>query len=281
MIFVIRLTAIPIFILLLNGVQHPQTDFDAQFEYAKTLYEQEKYFDSVTELKRLLFFEQTDRYNYSAYMLIGRCYKQGAKFSSAINYVSLAEMNASNNKEIFDAKLEIIRLNILRRTTNQALKLIEQLDKTELINARQDELNYWRGWAYIFADDWRSAAESFSLIDEKHELKLLADDVEEEKYSVSFAKTISYLVPGAGQFYTGEYLYGIISLGWNVLWGYLTINAFIDDRVFDGFMIGSLLWMRFYRGNFQNAEAFALQKNLDITNKALNYLQFEYKGLKP
>jgi len=39
--------------------------------------------------------------------------------------------------------------------------------------------------------------------------------------------------------------------------------------------------MRFYRGNFQNAEEFALQKNLEMSNKALNYLQYQYQGLKP
>jgi len=84
-----------------------------------------------------------------------------------------------------------------------------------------------------------------------------------------------------GQFYTGEYVSGLISLGWNVLWGYLTINAINEDRIFDGFMIGTLLWYRFYNGNLQNAEKFAKQKNLEKSNSALRYLQNKYKGNKP
>ena len=100
-------------------------------------------------------------------------------------------------------------------------------------------------------------------------------------YSVNFAKIFSMIIPGAGQFYTGEYLSGFLSLGWNVLWGYLTIKSFIDDRVFDGIMIGSFLWFRFYNGNIYNAKKFAKEKNLIISNKALFYLQNGYEGEKP
>jgi hypothetical protein len=74
---------------------------------------------------------------------------------------------------------------------------------------------------------------------------------------------------------------GLISIGWNVLWGYLTINAFSEDRIFDGLAIGSLLWWRFFSGNLHNAEKFALQKNLTITNSALRFLQNKYSGDKP
>jgi len=66
-----------------------------------------------------------------------------------------------------------------------------------------------------------------------------------------------------------------------VLWGYFTINAFMEDRVFDGFMVGSLLWWRFYSGNIQNAEKFAIEKNVEKTNSALHYLQNDYNGKKP
>jgi hypothetical protein len=131
------------------------------------------------------------------------------------------------------------------------------------------------------ADDWERASLIFSGIDPDHPLKLLSDKVLNDKYSVNFAKVISYILPGAGQFYTGNYLSGLMSLGWNVLWGYLTINSFVEDRAFDGILIGSLLWLRFYRGNVQNAENFALQENLNISNRAYKYLKENYTGLKP
>jgi hypothetical protein len=214
-------------------------------------------------------------------MLIGKSYKQGAKFSDAIRYLTLAEINAKNIYELYETRIEIIRINILRRTTRRAFKLLDSLHADERFTDRKDEIKYWRGWAYMFADDWEQAAHTFAEIDTNHVLKTLAEEVDDDLYSVSFAKTISYIIPGAGQIYTGEYISGLLSLSWNVLWGYLTIKAFINERIFDGIIIANFLWLRFYRGNLQNAENFAMEKNLVRSNRALNYLQFEYEGLKP
>lgn len=268
-------------ILLISCASFAQNSFDAQFNFAKKLYSDEHYFDTVTELKRLLFFDENSEYNYEANLFIGKSYKQGAKFSDAIRYLTLAEINAKNIDELYATRIEIIRINILRRTSRRALKLLDSLGTDERFIDRKNEIKYWRGWAYMFADDWEQAAQTFAEIDSNHVLKVLAEKVDDDFYSVSFVKTISYIIPGAGQFYTGEYISGLLSLGWNVLWGYLTIKAFVAERIFDGIVIANFLWLRFYKGNLQNAENFAKEKNLVISNKALNYLQFEYDGLKP
>jgi len=268
-------------ILLIGCATFAQNSFDAQFNFAKKLYSDEDYFNTVTELKRLLFFDRNSEYNYEANFLIGKSYKQGAKFSDAIHYLTLAEINAKNIDELYETRIEIIRINILRKTTRRAFKLLDSLGSDERFIDRKDEIKYWRGWTYMFADDWEQAAQTFAEIDTNHVLKTLAEEVDDDLYSVSFAKTISYIIPGAGQIYTGEYISGLLSLGWNVLWGYLTIKAFIAERIFDGIVIANFLWLRFYRGNLQNAENFAMEKNLVRSNRALNYLQFEYDGLKP
>jgi len=279
--FVINRKYITATILLISFASFAQNSFDAQFNFAKKLYSDEHYFDTVTELKRLLFFDQNSGYNYEANLLIGKSYKQGAKFSDAIRYLTLAEINAKNIDELYHTKIEIIKINILRKTTRRAFKLLDSLQADERFTEMKDEIIYWRGWAYMFADDWGQAAQTFAEIDTNHVLKSLAEEVDDDLYSVSFAKTISYIIPGAGQIYTGEYISGLLSLGWNVLWGYLTIKAFIAERIFDGIVIANFLWLRFYRGNLQNAENFAMEKNLVRSNRALNYLQFEYDGLKP
>jgi hypothetical protein len=279
--FVINKKYFTTIILLISCAAFAQNSFDAQFNFAKKLYSDEDYFDTVTELKRLLFFDQSSEYNYEANLLIGKSYKQGAKFSDAIRYLTLAEINAKNIYELYETRIEIIRINILRRTTRRAFKLLDSLHADERFTDRKDEIKYWRGWAYMFADDWEQAAHTFAEIDTNHVLKTLAEEVDDDLYSVSFAKTISYIIPGAGQIYTGEYISGLLSLSWNVLWGYLTIKAFINERIFDGIIIANFLWLRFYRGNLQNAENFAMEKNLVRSNRALNYLQFEYEGLKP
>ncbi len=281
MVFVMKSNYIIFIAIFFVSTLFAQNSFDEQFNLTKKLYSNENYFDTVTELKRLLFFNPNSEYIYSAYETIGKSYKQGAKFSDAIRYFTLAEINALSVDEIYNSRIDIIQVNILRRTTDRAFKLLDSLEADIRFNDKIDEINYWRGWAFIFADDWENAAVTFAGIDSTIELTVLAKKVDDDLYSVSFAKTISYIIPGAGQIYTGEYISGLLSLGWNILWGYLTIKSFIDERIFDGIVIANFLWLRFYRGNLQNAEKFAKEKNLIISNKAMNYLQFEFKGLKP
>lgn len=258
-----------------------QSTLEQQFEFANQLFTHEKYFDAITELKRLQFFDIENKFSFRSNLLIGISYKAGAKFDEAIKYLTLAEINNSDDEEYFLCRILNARTNILRRTTKQAEKILNELLDDPRYISKEKEIKYWMGWNYIFSNEWEKALEVFNENRLDTTLAELCKTVDNEMYSVNFAKYSSYVIPGFGQFYTGEYLSGTLSLGWNILFGYLTINAFIEDRIFDGIIIGNFLWLRFYSGNIQNAEKFAIQKNLQISNKALDYLQFQYKGEKP
>jgi tetratricopeptide (TPR) repeat protein len=268
-------------IILAGNVISAQDQLEEQLNKAKTLYSQEEYFNTITELKRLTFFDTAKKYSYTANELIGECYKKGAKFSEALNYFTRAEISAPTQEEVYTCRINMIKINILRRTTNKAISLLDALEKEKRFSDRHKEIYYWRGWAYIFADEWDKASDQFARISNENELKRFCDSTDNLKYSVLEAKLLSYFVPGAGQIYTGNYLSGILSLGWNILWGYTTITAFKADRIFDGIMVADLLWLRFYNGNNQNAEKFAEEKNLEISNRSLIYLQNVYAGEKP
>lgn len=263
------------------SIVNSQNQAKIQLDYANTLFNSRQYFDAITEYKRLMFFDTSSTYKFAANLQIALSYKYGGKFDDAINYFSLAERNGKEPKQINLSKLEIIKTNILRKTTDRALQLLDEIEKNSNQSFDRDSLNYWRGWAYMFSDQWDKAAESFSQINYYHPLKILAKNVHDDKYSVTFAKVISYILPGSGQIYTKNYLSGLMSMSYAALFGYLSVNAFIEERAFDGAAIGGLLWLRFYRGNIQNAEKFAVERNLEISNKALNYLQYEYTGSKP
>ena len=280
MISVTKILFTFLFILLQAITLFAQDSYEEQFNYAKKLYEDENYFDVVTEFKRLLFFDESNKYSFECNYLMGLSYKYGGKFSDALLHFSIADMSARTSEEDFDCRIEIIKLNILRRTTYKAFTLLDSLAIDPEFKNKLDEINYWRGWTYIFSDDWEKATLTFLEVQTANQLAVLCDSINNDLYNPELAKYLS-LIPGAGQFYTGEYVSGLISIGWNVLWGYLTINAFIEDRILDGVLIGSLLWWRFYSGNIQNAEKFAIEKNLEITNSALRYLQDKYNGRKP
>ncbi len=278
-----KVILILIFILFINiNFTHSQsTDLKAQLQISQMLYNEEHYFDAITEFKRLLYFDNENDYSFIANYMIGKSYKMGAKLSDAIIYFTKAEIAAENYEDIYKAKIEKIRCNILRRTTENANHLLNEIEADVRYKNKIDEIYFWHGWIDIFSDDWEKAAEDFNKSKIDTTLSAYCDSVYEERYSIVFATISSAIIPGLGQFYTGNYLSGLLSLGWNVLWGYVTVNAFIDNRIFDGFAVANLLWLRFYNGNLQNAKKFAEENNLKISNYALYYLQYQYKGLKP
>jgi tetratricopeptide (TPR) repeat protein len=259
----------------------PQNSIADQFNRAEKLFAEEQYFDAITEYKRYLFFDTSKTQNFEVFERIAECYKAGAHFDDAIKYYRLAEKETSDDEQSFITKINIVRVNILRRTTAQALTLLDEIENDERFRYKKDEINYWRGWAFIFTDDWKNAALNFNKINPYHELKLISERTNRTKVSVTFTKVISYILPGSGLIYTGNFLQGLLALSWNVAGGYLTINSFAEKRVFDGIVTGELLFLRFYRGSIQAAEEEAVQKNINISNKTLTYLQKEYKGVKP
>ncbi|KAF0151330.1 MAG: hypothetical protein FD143_1998 [Ignavibacteria bacterium] len=258
-----------------------QNSVDAQLDYANKIFESSKYFDAITEYKRVLFFSSDKKYYSKLYYQIALCYKAGAHLDEAIKYFVLSEKHASNDSLAFNAKIEIIRCNILRKSTARALQLCNELEDDIRFASKKDEIYYWRGWAFMFADDWENAAKCFSQSKDYNELIMLCGQVVKDKVSVTFAKVISYILPGAGQIYSGKIFSGLMSLVWSLAAGYLTVNAFMANRAFDGLLIAELVWLRFYRGNLENAEDFAVEKNMLAANKTLKYLENEYKGVKP
>ena len=161
--------------MLFNGNLFPQNfstnTLQIQFNYALELYKKGEYFDAITELKRLLFFDKERIYNYRANELIGLSYKMGGKFSDAIQYLTSAGINSSNEEELFNSKIEIIKTNILRRTISRALLLLDSLDSDKRFISKENDINYWRGWSYIFADDWDKGATEFNNISPDNEFK--------------------------------------------------------------------------------------------------------------
>lgn len=267
--------------ILLSNCTPAQNVLQNQFEYACNLFNEEKYYDAITEFKRLQLFDLLNQYTFVSNKLIGMSYKQGGKFNEATNYLSKAELNSPNDDSLFIVRIEIIKTNLLRRTIYRAFDLLNELNEDVRFSAKKDQITYWKGWAYIFNDDWQKASEEFGKLDYARELIQLCENVSDAQYSPTLAKVLSYILPGAGQFYTGNYISGILSFGWVALWTYISAQAFLADRIFDGLMVADFLAFRFYNGNLQNAEKFAAEHNQEVSNWMLNYLQNNYRGQKP
>src|ERR1035438_212622 len=107
----------------------PQDRLAEQLTKANALYSHEEYFNSITELKRLIFFDNKKQYSYTANELIGECYKKGAKFTEALSYFTRAEIATTIPDEVYNCRLNMIKINILRRTTGRALSLLDRSEE--------------------------------------------------------------------------------------------------------------------------------------------------------
>lgn len=269
------------FFLFDCGYMIAQDQLKNQFDYANKLFTDEKYFDAITEFKRLQFFDSLGQYSFISNKLVASSYKQGGKFNEAIYYFSKAELSTPNLDSLFNIKIEIVKTNLLRGTNFRAFDLLNELENDARFSRKGHQITYWKGWAYIFSEEWERASAEFEKISPNHTLKNLCENVSETQYSENTAKALSYILPGVGQFYTGNYLSGILSLGWVTLWTYISVQAFIADRIFDGLMVADFLTLRFYNGSLQNAEKFAQEHNQGVSSWMFNYLQYNYFGDKP
>ncbi len=118
-----------IMVLVIMAPALAQDYLNNQLLKAKEMFLGGEYFDAITEMKRLVFFDKENKYTYEANELIGKCYKEGAKFTDAIIYFAKAEQSAGSIEEIYNCRISIIRINILRRTNLRAAALLDALDK--------------------------------------------------------------------------------------------------------------------------------------------------------
>lgn len=260
-----------------------------QYSYAKGLYVQEKYFDAVMEFKRLLFFDKKGKYSYESNLLIAKSYANGGFYKNAEEHFYLASAFSKLPRQLFDVKLEQLKMFLLSRNEQKALDVLSEISSRKEFLNFNSEIIYWGGFTNLFFGRAEAAKLYFYQIEDKDSeyfthsqiLIQVCDSVMQNQKSIRTAKILSYALPGAGQVYLGEYFSGLLSFAWNAAGLYLTIDAFSSKRDFDGVMLLSLLWYRFYFGNIENTENFAKNFNTKVLNKWLNYLQFEYKGPKP
>ncbi|MBI5726381.1 MAG: tetratricopeptide repeat protein [Ignavibacteriales bacterium] len=255
--------------------------FAVQLRFADSLLQSGNPFDAVTEYERVVFFDKQHTHTRRALLGQTEAYLQGGKYTPAIDCMNRALAYSKSSAEIQDLQFALVKAHILNKNSGQAYGILDAMAQNRQNLSLLPALNYWYGWAKMFDDDWKSAADYFDKCDSANFLKKFCLDVDNKKYPVSFIKFISVVLPGSGSIYTGHYFSGALSLGWNALFGYLTVQALQNQRVLDALLIGDLLLLRFYTGNIENAEKYALEKNKEIHESALHYLETDFQGAKP
>lgn len=266
--------------LLCTGFISAQEYLENQLNYAQSLHQSEKYFDCITELKRLVFFDSSKVFSYRAQMLIGDCYKKGARFNDAAKYFGLAVLSAGSHQEEYSARIAAVRNDIMRNQPGMALWSLGNLAKDTAFSNMRKEIVYWRGWAFMRKGEWKNANKQFSTYGEDSVLIKITKEAYEREYSPVKAKMLSIFLPGTGQMYSGSYLSGLLSFALVVTSAVFTVKALISERLFDAVVIGTLT-QRFYMGSINNSVDYAEKENDMLYNEIFTFLENKYSGVKP
>lgn len=258
--------------------EHP---FNRIMQKAGQYYEAGKFFQAVTEAKRLLYFDSTATLHYNAALLAGKSLDKTGAYREASWYYTLAERHAQIPVESFRARTGRARCYIAMALYNNAREQLLQLQQDSLKNTNPGETYFYLGLTAALSNDWNGAAKYFAETDSLKHLEALCIETARQLKNPGLAMLFSALIPGSGQAYAGEYLNGALSLGWNALWAYTAISAFAAERIFDGAMVTLFLWARFYYGGIRNADRMIEFYNTAAENAAYKKMEELFKGALP
>ncbi|OQX54529.1 MAG: hypothetical protein B5M53_05795 [Candidatus Cloacimonas sp. 4484_209] len=237
--------------------------------FANDLFKEGDYLRAIGEYKRLVFFsndeDSIDIYQYQ----MGECYRKLGDFTRAMkiyNKLLIKGINIPHLRKRIIFSSSICALNTGYVETVRLY--LEELQKDVEI---ADSVNYIFGLSYLKERENLKAEAIFEKISDpvlKTEAFHMLTMVSRSHFtSPKVALILSTFIPGAGQVYTGKPFAGFISFSLNLSLGYLSFKSLKADRKLDAFLIFYFGIQRFYLGNLENAQKYAVLHNQKILDR--------------
>ena len=233
---------------------------------------------AITEYKRFLFFYPDDPRVGEVHYNIGLAYRAEGLWTEAITALRTATHYAMDRESKSEYQLALAVT--LVATKNYDLAELE-LIKVMLRNP-SDQLHRRRLFLqtvlYIYQFRWEEARRVGREYTTDERLETLFDAaINVPQKSTNVASVLSRILPGLGHIYVGDWRDGLNALLLNGAFGFLTIDAILDEHYTDAALWGGLVLLRYYRGNTFRAktavEQFNLQKSRQAAEALLQRLQ--------
>ena len=272
--------AIPLFlsVSLLCFCSFTATAEEPPLSLGKYLFSQRNYDAAITEYKRFLFFHPDAARVGEVYHNIGLAYSAQGLWTEAISALRIATQHATDDELKSEYQLTLAVTHIATKDYDLAqLELIKVTLRSPSALLYRRAL-FLRGVAYIYQFRWDEAREVLKNWQADEKLDLLFDAAADTpRKSVSTARRLSTILPGAGQVYAGDWRGGLNALLLNSALGLLTVDAVLDRHYTDALLWGGLAFWRYYRGNTfragQAAERFNQQRTQQAAEAILHRLQ--------
>ncbi len=245
-------------------------DVHQTFELGVESYERGDYSQALPLFRRVLFFGK-DQYRFDTYRMIASSYKELAKYEPAHKFLDLAYRNCNNDSVQKEIVFEKAVLFVLEEKFNYALIELYNVETNSLYFTTKYEfymgvINFKQGdyegahqnFKNCIAQDTSVMNELYSLFEENHEVN---------KLNPKRAQYLSYVLPGLGQLYAGDYENAINSLLINAAFLTLYFEVAFSYSLLDG-MLSILPWFnRYYLGGATKAKEIANKKIVERRNE--------------
>ncbi|MFB6316978.1 DUF5683 domain-containing protein [Saccharicrinis sp. FJH54] len=244
------------------------------YQFARQQFEKENFSDAAREFNRALFLGT--QHTAESYRSIGECYfKTGAYDLSDIFYdkAYFALKDDSLKTEIL---LQKTYSNILRKRFSNAYYELVNVDS--LYGSVQSE-TFWfyLGVVYYGMEDFDNARASFAKNFSPEEINQLDAQFAylkkmQKRHRPAKVETMSYILPGLGQIYTGNIKEGANSFLLLSALMYGMIKVGIIYSGFDGLFLFGPWFQRYYMGGAEKAKHMAEHKLMEVKNEVFNQI---------
>lgn len=235
------------------------------------------YFEAVTEYKRLLFFKEYSSEDQILYK-IADAYLSGGQKESAKDI--LIQMNSNSENSVYDRNALILLAKIYWDDYDyQSMRGVLDYFVQYIDTIKSDQVKYIKAWSYVYQAHWDEGIEELRSLSNP-EYENLIRDVEEvssvTQKSKNAALILSYIIPGTGQIYAGDYknaLYSFIlvgSIGASMIWDIYQKTYFISLIKY------FFLYTRYSQGGLKNLAEKIDRKNVDRIGDYLKTISEKY-----
>ncbi len=227
------------------------------FHLAIHFYASENYYHATTEFYRAIFFDSANCVSDRAYYRIGLCERQlgnQEKSDSALNEAARITQNDSLRECILLA--EATNAILSGNFPLADIKLLKLLHSTNYEQTK-NEANTLLLISAVLQHNWSRAqdiADKDSALQSNQRVKMKLDSIFQSALShstksASKARTLSTLLPGAGQLYAQDYKNAANAFLLNAMNVTLNTMLFLNGYYIDGLLYFITFTERYYNGN--------------------------------
>ncbi len=233
-------------------------------KYARDSYERGQFAVALKEYQRALFFTE-DKTNPDLFSSIADCYFQVGDLDRALEFYDRAYFLYDSDSMRLTVFFNKVACNVFQK--NYDLALIDMFGLSDTLSTFfYKRKQFYLGIIYFGKEDFEKSKNHFLSVHRNN--KTYVDKVQKlfdsrgkiNKPNPKTAFILSLIIPGSGQFYSGDFKNGFNSFVLNE--GLLLLGIFTAYRytVLDALVSVGPWFQRYYQGGLESAEKIAEQK---------------------